>query len=91
MRLAHRVRQLERLEALGRPSSPLERALRAFDEASFRLTGKCFNEISDDATRELVRQDLDQFFMRHFSEADLDSCIAECERMISEAANSRGY
>jgi hypothetical protein len=38
--MTRRVRHLERLEALARPSTPMERFQLALNEAAVRLTGK---------------------------------------------------
>ena len=82
MRLVHRIRQLERVRALAGPSTPMERFQRALDEASVRLTGKCFDQISgDDAAVDLVLNDLGQSFVRELGDSELETLTAELARI----------
>jgi hypothetical protein len=76
MRLVHRVRQLERVRALARPCTPMDRFQRALNESSVRLTGKCADQLSDQ-TRELVMSDLRESFFRQLSEVESESLMAE--------------
>jgi hypothetical protein len=80
MRLVHRVRQLERVRALGGPSTPMERFQRELDKASVRLTGKCADQLSDQS-RELVMSDLRESFFRQLSEAESETLMAELAKI----------
>jgi Arc/MetJ family transcription regulator len=52
----------------------MERFQRALDEASVRLTGKCFDRISGDyAAVDLVLNDLGQSFVRELGDSDLET------------------
>jgi hypothetical protein len=78
MRLVHRVRQLERVKALARPCTPVDRFQRALDEASVRLIGKCFDRIAgDDAAVNFVLNDLSQSFIRELADNDLETLSAK--------------
>jgi hypothetical protein len=82
MKLAHRVQKLERLDALTRPNSPLERFQRAFNEAAFRLTGRTDDRIPlESAAFHAVLEDL-RPFVEKLSSADLASLITEYERIV---------
>lgn len=76
MRLAHRVRQLERLDALARPSSPMERLQRALNESKLRVTGN-----SSGPANEAVLNDLAETFTKKLSHTELASFIEELERL----------
>ena len=79
VRLSHRVRHLERLEALAHPSSVMERLQIAFNDAALRLTGKGGNEIRDAAEAALISADLQISFLEKLSEDDLASLVSGLE------------
>jgi hypothetical protein len=80
MRLAHRVRHLERLEGLAPGSSPLERFQRALNEAALRLTGKCADELSGEAA-DLVISQLTTSFFGQLNEVDMEALTIDLERI----------
>ena len=63
MRLSHRVRHLERLEALAHPPSVMERLQTALNEVAHRLTGKSAGAIRDAAEVDLVSSELQKSFI----------------------------
>ena len=79
MSLVHRLRQLERVKALARPCTPVDRFQRALDEASVRLTGECADQLSDQS-RELVMSDLRESF-RQLSETDSETLMTELAKI----------
>jgi hypothetical protein len=82
MKIAQRVKKLERLEVLARPSSSMDQLQRALNEAAVRLTGKAANQIAhDDPALDLVLNDLEESFVRKLSDADLASHLTELERI----------
>jgi hypothetical protein len=80
IRLVHRVQQLERVKALARPCTPVDRFQRALEEASVRLTGKCADQLSDQS-RELVMSDLRESFFRQLSETDSETLMTELAKI----------
>jgi hypothetical protein len=85
VKLEHRIQNLERLDALAHPPSPMDRFQRALNEAAIRLTGKRADLIGHDITaRALVMDDLKESFVRKLNDADLASLITEMERIVSE-------
>jgi hypothetical protein len=80
MSLVHRLRQLERVKALARPCTPVDRFQRALDEASVRLTGECADQLSDQS-RELVMSDLRESFFRQLSETDSETLMTELAKI----------
>lgn len=93
MKLALRVRHLERMEAMARPSSPMERFQRALNEAAVRLTGKSTDLVARDGPAlELVMDNLQDSFVGKLSDAALANLITELEGIAigSVAEGSRG-
>jgi len=74
--------RIRKLEALACPSTPMERFLRALNEASAKLTGKGAKQIAhDDPAFDLVLNDLQESFVRKLSDADLESLTTDLERI----------
>ena len=80
MSLVHRLRQLERVKALARPCTPVDRFQRALDDASVRLTGKRSSHLSDQS-REQVMSDLRESFFRQLSETDSETLMTELAKI----------
>lgn len=80
MRLAERVRKLERTELLKRHLPPLEQLQRALDESAVRLTGRGFSFAQDDEpTLDQIMADLRDSFLHKLGSAELAGLMAELE------------
>ena len=82
MRISHRIRHLERLDAIAHPPTVMERLQRALDEAAVRLVGKGVHQIRGEADVALVSDDVQQSFVEKLSDWDL-GLIAELEAMTA--------
>ena len=87
MRLSHRVRHLERLEALAHPLSAMERLTIALNESALRLTGKRVDEVRTAADVSLVSDDVQHTFVEKLSTDDLIALLTGLETV---AADSEG-
>jgi len=80
MNLAKRVAKLEHAEIFASARPVWTRLEGALNDASLRITGKPFNDVSaDEATTGIVWADLEERFIRNLGAADLDTLIAEVE------------
>ena len=79
MRLAHRARHLERLDAVAHPPGVVEQLQSALDEAALRLVGRGADAIRDAADVALVSDDVQNSFIEKLSDGDLASLIAGLE------------
>ena len=82
MRISHRIRHLERLDAIAHPPTVLERVQRALDAASSGTAGKGSPEA------ELIAADLQTSLIRKLSDSDLEQLITEIEKTIAGSASS---
>ena len=83
MKLSHRVRQLERQEALAHPPGVMERLQTALGEAALTLLRKGVSQVIDEADVARVSGDVEQLFVEKLSDGDLASLIAGLERITS--------
>ena len=83
MRLAQRIRHLERLEASAHPPSVMELLQSALHGAARRLTGKSADAIRDAAELDLVSSDLQTSFIEKLSDSDLGSLVAGLEAITA--------
>ena len=80
--LQRRVEKLERTEILKRHLPPMEQLQTALNDAAVRLTGKDFSFVQcDETAMVLVMNELRDSFLEKLSVADLDSLIAQLERI----------
>ena len=79
MRISHRVRQMERLDAFAHPPSVLERLQRVPDQSSG-------NRIPNAAEDELISANLQAAFLEKLSDKDLVSLISDLERITARSA-----